>query len=273
MNELEQRVQALEQELQILKNQIQAILLDIQEQVLSNTYPGLRTSDSPQDNPPPQRPRPEPEDQVRPTPAVRKVSFNDFSDLEDDEDDEVPMVAPPPRSKKRKNHSDIINEMNHEDDHWQVMADLKEWAKKKIDVIGVQETADLIRTNTIKGRFTPEERDALIDFVALHVTSYPDAPTQPSRPAPFEVTARPHQPARAQAATAPSAQPPARSVQNSAPQAKPAKSKPQRKATVAKTKPQYVLEKPTQDKESLVLRLIAGVQNAGAGIRWGKNDG
>jgi hypothetical protein len=48
---LEQRVTMLEQELQILKNQIQATLLDIQEQLLTNTYPSLRAETRPEPAP------------------------------------------------------------------------------------------------------------------------------------------------------------------------------------------------------------------------------
>jgi hypothetical protein len=43
---LEQRVQALEQELEILKHQIQATLLDIREQLLNATYPELRSEEA-----------------------------------------------------------------------------------------------------------------------------------------------------------------------------------------------------------------------------------
>lgn len=44
--ELEQRVQALEQEVAVLKAQIQATLLDIQAQLLTNAYPSLRAESS-----------------------------------------------------------------------------------------------------------------------------------------------------------------------------------------------------------------------------------
>ncbi|MFN8418742.1 MAG: hypothetical protein U0528_05810 [Anaerolineae bacterium] len=43
----EERLQLLEQEMQLLKNQIQAVLLDIQDQLLTNAYPSLRTSGGP----------------------------------------------------------------------------------------------------------------------------------------------------------------------------------------------------------------------------------
>ncbi len=42
---LEQRVETLEQELQVLKSQIQATLLDLQEFMLTNSYPTLRADD------------------------------------------------------------------------------------------------------------------------------------------------------------------------------------------------------------------------------------
>ena len=43
--ELDARVKALEYELKILKNEIQRTLLDIQEQVLIQYYPSLRSED------------------------------------------------------------------------------------------------------------------------------------------------------------------------------------------------------------------------------------
>ena len=45
--QLQHRIKILEQELEILKNQIQKSLLDIQEQLLANTYPALRAEPSP----------------------------------------------------------------------------------------------------------------------------------------------------------------------------------------------------------------------------------
>ncbi len=93
--DLEQRVQALEQELQILKNQIQATLLDIREQVLNNTYPALRAeepsapaSSAPQAvAPAAHSPAPAPVVQEPPLPVemprVRQVVLNNTPDVED----------------------------------------------------------------------------------------------------------------------------------------------------------------------------------------------
>jgi len=270
MDVLEQRVQALEQELQILKNQIQSMLLDIQEQVLSNTYPSLRSGHPlPPDTPPQMWSRPEHEEPPRSGFPVHKVILDDFNE----NNESSVFVNQPEKPTQRKKRDTNLQD----DDHWQVMADLEEWAKKKIEIIGVQETADLIRAYTVKGRFTPEERDALMDFVVLHVTTHPDAPTQPSRPAPLAVAAHPTQKTQIQTVSAP----PVRAKSPAPPQPKPAKPKAtlsqpansQPKAAAAKPKPQPKVEKSTNDKGSVVLRLIAGVHNAGAGIRWGKDDG
>lgn len=56
--DLEHRVQMLEEEVQILKNQIQATLLDIQEHLLTNKYPALRSENTavPEISSPPSRP-------------------------------------------------------------------------------------------------------------------------------------------------------------------------------------------------------------------------
>ena len=98
--DLEQRVTELEQEVQVLKSQIQAILLDIQEQVLTNTYPNLRAEDAiaepPGRNPGPIRTVSLSQDDMADTPPepaesgmprVRKVSLNDLQNAE-------PRVAP-----------------------------------------------------------------------------------------------------------------------------------------------------------------------------------
>ena len=56
--DLEHRVQMLEEEVQILKNQIQATLLDIQEHLLTNKYPALRSENAavPETSTPPSKP-------------------------------------------------------------------------------------------------------------------------------------------------------------------------------------------------------------------------
>jgi hypothetical protein len=81
---LEQRVQALELEVQVLKSEIQATLLDIREQLLNNTYPALRGDESsPASGSAPSQPAvarpPDSSNPSVPTAAnVRQVSLRDI---------------------------------------------------------------------------------------------------------------------------------------------------------------------------------------------------
>ncbi len=235
--ELEQRVQALEQELQILKNQIQAILLDIQEQVLSNTYPDLRANDAPS--------RSDPEPAPQPEMPIRKVSFSPV--------DEQPDAASAPAArpvKKDKPHLD--------------KAKLEAWALQKLDEVGEQETYTLIRAQANKGRITQEVCDALLNLVESQANMYYDAPTQPSNPRSFEVPARMMQDTRALQTFPADIAHTARRQTASQPQLeKPHSRNPKITRTIQ-------AEDGKRNSQSMVLRLIAGIQNAGAGVRWSK---
>jgi hypothetical protein len=252
MMDLEQRVQALEQELQILKNQIQVMLLDIQEQVLSNTYPGLRSGDvPPPDSPPVSRPQAEAEVQKRPSSPVHKVSFDDFNS------EEKPAAPPPKQSVQPA---------------WEDMAELEAWASRKLETVGSQETVELIRMYTAKGRLSPEVQDALLEFVAFKSSEYRDIPTQPSRSAVFGAAPRPAPNGRTQKAPTPASAPkaPAKSPRAKA-SANPSNHNHNKENT---SKPKIrAVKTPSESSQNLVLKLIAGVQNAGAGVKWGKHDG
>jgi len=63
---LEQRVETLEQELQVLKNQIQATLLDLQEFMLTNSFPTLRADEQAAPSQPAPAPAPPQRVDVRP---------------------------------------------------------------------------------------------------------------------------------------------------------------------------------------------------------------
>ncbi|MBI5958727.1 MAG: hypothetical protein HY866_08330 [Chloroflexi bacterium] len=101
---LEQRVQALELELQILKNQVQATLLDIREQLLNNTYPALQAENpapvqSPAPAPVPPTPQPvRPPDSAKPDAPVSQVRQVSLKDIQTDDDDEpqdrIPTYMP-----------------------------------------------------------------------------------------------------------------------------------------------------------------------------------
>ncbi len=97
--DLEQRVKVLEQEVEILKNQIQVTLLDIQEQLLTNAYPSLRAEDGAVQTRPavlPAQPEPVAEKTIQPA-VLRKVSLNAASADEPDEESEVTPPARPQR--------------------------------------------------------------------------------------------------------------------------------------------------------------------------------
>ncbi len=276
--ETEQRVQALEKELEILKTEIQAILLDIQEQVLSNTYLDLRSSETAhaQENAP--RPQPKAEEPPQSNSSFRKVSFDDHAPLDDDDDDDFMPPIPVVKAKSAKPTSDA-----------RVMAEMKEWATQKIETLGMQKTSELIHMYAAQGRFTPEVHDALLKFIALQSDRQQEAPTQPSRPAGFaaqlpqnrqpgSAAARPMQPSIPGAIYVPASKPaknngtsapaPAPVAHAPAPKTKASAAKPQPAPTAQAAPQKEATASPTQ--QNVVLRLIAGVQNAGAGVRWGK---
>lgn len=275
--DLEQRVQALEQELQILKNQIQVTLLDIQEQLLSNTYPGLRSGDAPQQsNPASSRVSPEPEEPGRPAAPVRKVSFSALGD------EQTSAAQTPP----------TISQSQSSNHNWQAMAELEAWASEKIEAIGVEQTGELIEMYATKGRFNEDTRDILLEFVALYGRNQQELVTRPTRPAPFETAPRSPQGGRTQATAGNPVQPSQSKSVKAAPAQKPVKPAPvQPPAQAATAQPKAAKPKakqppakvtivakasPAADKRkdrNVVLKLIAGVQNAGAGVRWGKRNG
>src|SRR5690242_5356245 len=135
MMDLESRVQALEQELEILKNQIQVTLLEIQEQVLANSYPSLRGDDH--NSPPPNNPQPERPlvQQVMPVQAVadsnpvRKFSANEEQPYR------PPQSAQPDQPRVRPTRQGT---------GFSSVAELEGWATQKIEQMGIERTVELI---------------------------------------------------------------------------------------------------------------------------------
>jgi hypothetical protein len=304
---LEQRVEMLEQELQILKSQIHATLLDLQEHILTNSYPTLR-SDGPTPvapvvpSPPPSEAETlpvsfQPGGPVRSVsvmpetpslpgdsgglPVVRKVSS--LNDLQPDyvtQDrgngyasdpppvsqtiDDYPVQRPTHRdqayspaegsSRRRTSPQQPARPFLTDDQDelappliteadWASLELLEEWTKKRVYELGVQRTRGLIRDYEQQGRFNAEIRDALLQLVTIieadeapAYTSHPRLPANPKTNLPGE---RPTQPSR-----------------------------PRQLA-------EYCVDPGDEADatQNLVLRLIAGVQNAGAGITRRKKDG
>jgi len=264
--ESEQRIQALEQEVQILKTQIQSILLDIQTHLLTNAYPALRghhtASSSPED---------------------------------EEDDDEYDRAAPVVKVRKVSNHTEapkkekILPPVIPAEPMMASLDEQQEWVLQNMQNLGVSRTRDLIKSYTEKRRFTPEVSDTLMRFTDMYAAAA-DAPTIPTRPA-----GMPTAPVKVKAVTtAPPKQPTQPQVPQPLAVAEPEqrRNKPSPKAPAVPPKPAapVVKQQPTSSTQapaayennndniegdgehsSLVLRLIAGVQNAGAGVRWGKN--
>lgn len=251
--DLEKRVQELEQELLILKNQIQTTLLDIQGQLLTQTYPALRSNAPTQ---PAAVPTPEsthhqaaPVSSYTPPPAndspadtgtikVRKVSLNDV----------MPQAQEPPRQPEPEYEPDEIADTDQ----------YRRWVMEQLQETGVKRTRDLIRNYAQEGLIPPEIRDELLQITAQYAAKNQPKPAAPA-PRPQRPTSetsertRPQRPAQKQPQPVEAVKP--------APQRQP---KPQRP-------PEPVMVEEEEGHHNLVLRLIAGVQNAGAGVKWSKN--
>ena len=258
--EAEQRIQALEQEVQILKTQIQSILLDIQAHLLTNAYPALRGSNH--------------------------TSGSASSEEDEDDDDEYDRAAPPPKVKKVSNSTAKAEKAANGTGKAEkaskkaqaaaqpaepVMASLaeqQEWVLEHIQSIGVSGTRDLIESYTAKRRFSPEVSDALMRFTDMYAAAAEEQ-TLPSRPA-----GMPMSPVTVKAVSAPPARAPKAKAQPAQPAAQAA---PDNLKTFAAepSSPESTVNAAGVDENSnssIVLRLIAGVQNAGAGVRWGKKE-
>ncbi len=242
--ELEQRVQMLEQEVQILKSQIQATLLTIQEQLLTNAYPNLRApaaaDTSPQNSVSPVIEAAEETEETidAPAPSVRRVTLEDIQ----------AKKKPPTNTRPEAAES------------WEK---LERWALRRVEKMGVERTVQLVQDYAEMGRFTIETCDRLLDFLAeCPRAAQPEPPHHPPKPAALKLP----EPA-AQAKAAHPAQPTRQAKPASRPTAvvKPA-------APDSPSNSQLPQEGP-DSKNNVVLRLIAGVSNAGAGVRWRKENG
>ena len=268
--DLEKRVEALEQEVEILKNQIQATLLDIQEQILTNAYPSLRsgTSTTADGLRGPDETRPSPIKTFRPheetgsdTPPMNGVTMTDVRKVSLDALDRAPAPAP-------------VAESQAKPVDWSTMDELEEWLSVKVEKIGPERTRQLIHMYHENGRFEADMVDTLIRFVDLY-------DGESNRPFEVEQAARPSPPPAPQ--PRPSAAP--------KPQARPRKAVagPRKAASTQQTtaSPKPVVapktehheaapadaaesKEPVSEERATVLRLIAGIYNAGAGVKWGK---
>lgn len=272
--ELEQRVQILEQELEILKSQIQATLLDIQEQLLTNAYPSLRADDATNDGgysgggdmPAPSAPRNDPHNEIKQESFsnVRRVTFDDsgtaYETAAPPQQAQALPVAPRPAAPQPAPRQAAM------ETGWSTLSELEAWASEKVKEIGTKRTRKLIEMHYRKGRFDDDAKEMLLGLISLYEEEprqnsekrAPVVQTRPASPQPAPKQVRQKQPA-------PHPQP--------ATQAKPA---PRPTVDSRPTQPARRKEADSAEEDSphnLVLKLIAGVQNAGAGVTRRKRHG
>ncbi|MDX1992611.1 MAG: hypothetical protein SF029_09485 [bacterium] len=265
--DLEQRVKVLEEEIQILKGQIQASLLDIQEQLLNGAHPTLRTSnsDNPDDPAPQHRPsvvsftttpveataasNPAPE---APLPSVRKVTSVDQLGTGWQEETSLAPTPAAPKTARKSSAAPASKEVD-----WTTLAALEGWASEQVGRIGARRTRELIRRYAEEGRFNRKVRDDLLRLVATYEEVIAERDSRETAVVSARTKTAPEQPtAKKSGAAVPV-------------QITPAPQKPTPK-TPARTTAE--VEK-VEGRSQMVLRLIAGVHNASAGVQWRKRNG
>ncbi|MCC6804419.1 MAG: hypothetical protein IT319_16165 [Anaerolineae bacterium] len=298
---LEQRVQVLEQEVQLLKAQIQATLLDMQEQLLNAKYPILRaeepvsaapapaaapaasaspvrrvvlTEPEPEEAPVDVRPARSPaahiSDDVDVVPAAVKVRSNSYpfapaaeppgfnaADWEDEEYEQprASRVAEAPKPRRGKWEEEEYGQprqpriteppMPADDEAARDWIELENWVSQKVEKLGINRTRELINLYTRQERFSRQERELLLQFVSIYDGTSKPASAQQSKAA----AARSSAPAER-----PSIVPQTRAVVEEI------RNELRQKRNAAKNKTETY---PLSEQQELVMRLIAGILNAG----------
>ena len=304
--DLEKRVQALEQEVEVLKNQIQATLLDIQEQILTNTYPSLRSGSMPSAN------EPVGDETISSRPPVKVFRpETDETNMELPEDDllaavvhKVSLENEPvlvPNSLPAQDHRPAVPaaiEPQVEPVDWSFVDEWEDWVSSKVAKVGAERTRELIDVYCESGRFEPGAVDILLQLVDFY-----DGKMQ--NPFDAEEATRPAAPLRREPeqADVPAAQATANGLETahrrSLPTESPTPDEMPRQYARTRTaarqefaedmaadappdfdamfpgQPRVTLNDDGQgpEKRRTVLRLIAGLYNAGAGMKWSKKDG
>jgi hypothetical protein len=260
----EHRIQALEQELEILKNQIQVSLLDIQEYLLTNAYPALRSESPPSSA------------TSNATADQRALSMSSVEVHTGGVDRDPKALGGVPAEHFRA-PLPVVKPAEPN------LAELQRWCVQQIGKMGVDQTQELIRMYAQHGHFSPSTAETLLDFTELYRAS--NAPTLPSRPAGMIIPAQQatrFKPSKSQPGAANRSEQPAPTA---VPQA--FKSTNTHEAKGLKKTAQSIVRKTQEIKlptsqpaqphldgaqTNVVLRLIAGIQNAGAGVHWKKKE-
>lgn len=279
----EKRIEILEKEVEVLKNQIQGILLDIREQLLTNTYPTLRAEnlananvtesankrmipafDVPQDNF-----EADHDSSNGAMPAVNRVTLDSLqqSRMQERPVQHAPMNAP--QSKKNENNRFI---------------EIEQWLDDQLQLHGPDYAREIVHQHAMEGRLSQGEYESLLGTIeiyenrmsitpqfAVDESEFIDPPAwlqevnKPKRKKPATQSKKSQQP-RPVAETS--------VTKPSKPATKSAQSKPKTAPAAPPQKEPSAVSKDEDDQDnSVVLRLIAGIQNAGAGITWKKRHG
>lgn len=195
MVNLEQRIQALEREVQMLKGQIQVTLLEIQEQLLKQAYPTLSGGDiapTATKTVPAIQPSSATSTSLVPVTRVRQFTLSDDNGAEAIEEVQVKPVAlnngngngrrqragliDPDESEYGSAQRLSLNDSSNAGRDW---IELEQWVTQKVDKLGAQRTRNLIDLYTEQERLTRKERALLLEFLYVYVDD-PDR-TIPSR--------------------------------------------------------------------------------------------
>lgn len=269
---LEQRVEALEMEVQLLKGQIQTTLLDIHEMLLNRTYPALHTGEpstpaaiaaeipaAPVHRISLAQPLPDEDDEDDTVPDAslfRKVTAIDDLPLPDPAPERSDWLLANPRDTGARDWTDAISNPRDASPHdW---IELENWVGQKVEQLGINRTRELINLYARQERFTTQECDLLMQFVDIYDDTIPK-PTSARHPVGSGTSANGGAPyaSRASSSSArPSIVPQTRAVVNE-----------------IRTELRYqndrswaqdeALTDQLSEQQGLVLRLIAGILNAG----------
>lgn len=258
--DLEKRVELLEKEVQLLKGEIQALLLEMQDYLLTQAHPQLRGVT-------PEKEEQLPNPKVRTVPAAPAADHSEF-DTEPDVpssakktqvarqvQEEPTRTAPPRRSmpaqqppNRRVAQAPTRNIEETQPippkarrDGWIPPHKLEEWATRKLKKYGVEQTRQIINQQAIQGNIEADQYDMLMQFVDLYELKHRPADADTFEDEPNAAKTVPN---RSKLRT------------------------PSDDAAEQSTPPDDV-----EAKSSLILRLIAGVQNAGIGITRRSDNG
>jgi hypothetical protein len=246
----DKKVEALEQEVALLKAQIQTILLDIQEQLLTNAYPSLRAEEV---TPPP------PPTSNFDSPNVRNVSVDNYQGSAPVEQNRVQRYEP--RIQDTLEADPNPTHMKNPLRKMRLTDDVADFSEEEEDLPVVRSVSKAPNSDERYARPAQQPVAKPAAKPAPRPTPLPSSPQQ----IPAKQTSQAAK-SKTQAANSGKAGAKPKSEPSAAPTSA-QKLRQTGKFSIKKTQPGQTGEhEQVPQKSNLVLRLIAGVQNAGVGI-------